>query len=723
MKNHLKKVISTILTFVIMLSIITISPLQASAMTNQQGADWALARVGQWIDTDGYYGAQCKDFVNAFTQENFGVTFPGNACDLIYANLPSGWQRIQNYAEFIPEPGDIAIWGAWGSNPYGHTGIIISANLYSFESVDQNWVNSSSNGSVAARVTHNYTNPVFWGVIRPPYQSNIPSVNGAWITVNNSTFISGSTVTFNLGANHAEWYTIGINKDGTRVITQEVGTNPSFTITEPGNYTAYVTAYNSVSGLDSNVVSFRVVSPLNLGDNFYGVILNTEYWKPIGATDDNNVVLQTETGIASQLWKFERQSDSTYEIKNTKNGYNLDVVNFGPDDGTNIQLCYDNNSSAQRWYIVPNGDAYCFIPQCAINRVMDLCGNKSEDGTNIQLFSYHGLGAQTFSIYKEDSVQLKETDLNVATGTNEDTTIFNWDKTYGESKYHLNIWNGTALEGDAYYTNNDIAQNTLSAEVKLPAGYYEARIDAVNHFECKSSDIVSFTVTPKTTLIVDKLKSEIELEWAEVLNANSYTVNVYNANTDELVYSAENIEDTNYSFNIENGNYYLTVVSDNNVSSEKKLFTIGEKWYKTKIGDVNYDGYINMDDTELIMKYVVGKISDMNEDIADTSGDNRVNIVDVFALGKYLNGESNEYIGKEIITNVLLGDTNLDGMVSVDDVTYLQMHIARYTDTDGNALIDETNESVFAIADIDSDGTLTISDATALQMKLAGYNI
>lgn len=71
----------------------------------------------------------------------------------------------------------------------------------------------------------------------------------------------------------------------------------------------------------------------------------------------------------------------------------------------------------------------------------------------------------------------------------------------------------------------------------------------------------------------------------------------------------------------------------------------------------------------------------------------------------------------------IFGDTNLDGTVSVDDVTYLQMHLARYTDSESNSLIDETNETALAVADIDGDGTLTINDATALQMHLAGYNI
>ena len=146
-------------------------------ITKEQGAQWALDRVGQSIDVDGYYGAQCKDFVEKFTTENFGVSFPGNAIDLIYCTIPSGWQRIKNTPEFLPQPGDIALW-AYGT--YGHTGIIVSANLNTFVSVDQNWYNASSNGSPAAKVQHNYTTYNFWGVLRPPYSSNPQPNQETW---------------------------------------------------------------------------------------------------------------------------------------------------------------------------------------------------------------------------------------------------------------------------------------------------------------------------------------------------------------------------------------------------------------------------------------------------------------------------------------------------------------------------------------------------------------
>ena len=168
-----KRIIWVSISIFLVLCYFNIFISSVDAMTEQQGADWALAHIGQRIDTDGYYGAQCKDFVNAFTKQNFDITFPGNAVDLIYDSLPAGWQRIKNTPEFIPLPGDIALWNSWSGNDYGHTAIIVSANINTFDSVDQNWVSfSATNGSPAARVTHNYTSNNFWGVLRPPYNDS-----------------------------------------------------------------------------------------------------------------------------------------------------------------------------------------------------------------------------------------------------------------------------------------------------------------------------------------------------------------------------------------------------------------------------------------------------------------------------------------------------------------------------------------------------------------------
>ena len=132
-------------------------------MRQDEAVAWAKAQVGQKLDFDGWYGAQCMDLILYYCAK-FGWRPSGNAITLKDQTPPAGWQKIKNSASFIPQPGDIFIFTI---APYGHTGIITSANMNSFTSVDQNWFNSTDTGSAGANVTHNYNS--FWGVIRPPF--------------------------------------------------------------------------------------------------------------------------------------------------------------------------------------------------------------------------------------------------------------------------------------------------------------------------------------------------------------------------------------------------------------------------------------------------------------------------------------------------------------------------------------------------------------------------
>ena len=61
-------------------------------------------------------------------------------------------------------------------------------------------------------------------------------------------------------------------------------------------------------------------------------------------------------------------------------------------------------------------------------------------------------------------------------------------------------------------------------------------------------------------------------------------------------------------------------------------------------------------------------------------------------------------------------DVNRDGVVDVNDVTHLQIHISN---DDKNPLIDVTNKAWFDAADMYGDGKLDILDATALQIYIA----
>lgn len=66
----------------------------------------------------------------------------------------------------------------------------------------------------------------------------------------------------------------------------------------------------------------------------------------------------------------------------------------------------------------------------------------------------------------------------------------------------------------------------------------------------------------------------------------------------------------------------------------------------------------------------------------------------------------------------ILGDTDNDGILSVNDATQMQMYLSFTNDNNGNLIINENDEYEFAIADFNKDNALTVSDVTAIQMAI-----
>ena len=103
-----------------------------------------------------------------------------------------------------------------------------------------------------------------------------------------------------------------------------------------------------------------------------------------------------------------------------------------------------------------------------------------------------------------------------------------------------------------------------------------------------------------------------------------------------------------------------------------------------------------------------GTAEDMNAEYIDGCYVFTTNHLSVYAL----------VLNKTILT----GDANQDGIVNINDVTYLQMHIAGKKNTDGSAFIDETNKQLFDCVDMNKDGKLSVTDVTALQIHISENN-
>ena len=129
---------------------------------------------GESIDYDGACGVQCVDLAKLYLDKVFGIHAGtwGNAKDY-YENfnnlsvLHPFFDRIANTPTFIPQKGDIVIWGTGLGNKYGHIAIATGeGDTHQFYSYDQNWGQKKVH-----KVSHNYKG--FLGVLRAKDQSRI----------------------------------------------------------------------------------------------------------------------------------------------------------------------------------------------------------------------------------------------------------------------------------------------------------------------------------------------------------------------------------------------------------------------------------------------------------------------------------------------------------------------------------------------------------------------
>ena len=124
------------------------------------------AYLGKATDYDGGMGIQCVDLIKLYLDKVFNIKIGaiGNA-EAYYRRydevplLRDNFERIPNTADFVPQKGDICVFGTKLSK-YGHICIATGkGDPSSFTSWDQNW------GSKEMKeVTHNYNG--FEGVLR-----------------------------------------------------------------------------------------------------------------------------------------------------------------------------------------------------------------------------------------------------------------------------------------------------------------------------------------------------------------------------------------------------------------------------------------------------------------------------------------------------------------------------------------------------------------------------
>ena len=134
------------------------------------------AHKGKAMDYDGVAGCQCVDLTKYYLEEVFGLT-PGAWGDAYYwydgfNNIPTlnkNFIKIPNTPEFVPQKGDIVVWGKSLNGNWGHIAICSGeGDTTWFKSWENNW---TGRHDPTEKIKHNYNHVS--GFLRPKNQEPI----------------------------------------------------------------------------------------------------------------------------------------------------------------------------------------------------------------------------------------------------------------------------------------------------------------------------------------------------------------------------------------------------------------------------------------------------------------------------------------------------------------------------------------------------------------------
>lgn len=264
----------------------------------------------------------------------------------------------------------------------------------------------------------------------------------------------------------------------------------------------------------------------DLGSDFYSrIVFNGTYLQAVGSTVSYSsgwyIDVKTTTTLADdprQIWRFVRQSDGSYKIKNEYSGWCLDVQNGVAQNAQNVWTWNtDHGNDSARWYLVhsPGDSTYRIVSALKYPSELysiDIPNSSTDEGTNVELFSQRWDANQQFAIssisYTRPDKPAEPVNVNVQTAS--DMVTVTWDVVPSSGIYdnrQYEVWleyeNNEASPVETSYQLVEGTSCTFNAtDSTLPTGNYTVGVRSLNtmYRGYRSDDsTANFTIAPEPT--------------------------------------------------------------------------------------------------------------------------------------------------------------------------------------------------------------------------------
>ena len=465
-------------------------------------------------------------------------------------------------------------------------------------------------------------------------------------------------------------------------------------------------------------------SPSDLGSDFYAQIGSKTSENKVLTHDSpnneyTNVYMSENKNANNQIFHFVRQTDGSYKIKSRRNSsYCLDVFNDTYVDSTNVGVYEENDSNAQKWMIYYAGDDYYrFRPIGCNSAILDVEGASPDEGTNVQIYTYNQTDAQLFSIKKMSSatISVNTSSLSFDLVNDATKTITVTGKGLLPYNYAFNIEKDNSVF-DAKWGDWDGTSSTITITAKK-VGSYTIKFNLKDKSNEQDVVIATHTITATVTCSHNYSTKTVNSTCTDsgyILHTCTVCGNSYKDN-----YTRP--KDHSYA------SWVTTKKATCNMSGEMQRACMECGHIETQTIPKTGHNYGNW----IIRKNATCIESGQRIRICSTCGNEEIEIIPITNNHKYeiividptpnqrgytehkcqLCGYSYIDSFKEYTySNLLLGDADGDGTVTILDATAIQRHLASLPTKDYNE----------KAADADEDNAVSILDATAIQRHLAG---